>query len=117
MNVRYLGFGEIEIDGVRYTKDVVIERGKVHLRDKKPSKAFKARYGHTPLSAQEDIPWNCQQLLIGTGAHGALPIMDEVHAEARRRGVTLITAPTPEVCALLEQADLRTTNAILHLTC
>lgn len=117
MKVRYIGFGEIEIDGVRYTDDVVIERGKVRPRHKKPSKPFKARYGHTPLSAQEDIPWNCQRLIVGTGAHGALPVMDEVHAEAQRCGVTLITAPTPQACALLEKADPHTTNAVLHLTC
>ena len=117
MKVRYIGFGEIKIEGVCYSEDVVIEGGKVRPRDKKPSKAFKARYGHTPLSIQEAIPWDCQRLIIGTGAHGALPVMDEVRAEARRRGVELVAVPTPEACALLKEADLRTTNAILHLTC
>ena len=29
----------------------------------------------------------------------------------------IVAVPTPEACALLKQADLRTTNAILHLTC
>ena len=42
-------------------------------------------YGHTPLSAAEDIPWQCRRLVIGTGADGALPVMKEVHEQARRR--------------------------------
>ena len=34
--------------------DVVIDRGDVRKRIKKPSKPHRAIYGHTPLSADED---------------------------------------------------------------
>jgi hypothetical protein len=97
---------------------VVIDGGKVRLRDKAPSKKHKARFaGHTPLSAREDIPWNCQRLIIGSGAHGLLPIMPKIHKQAKEKGVELIVVATPEACSLLSEADLDKTNAILHVTC
>jgi len=49
-------FGSIEIDGTTYEHDVVIERGRVRKRRKGPSKPLRATFGHTPLSAAEDIP-------------------------------------------------------------
>jgi hypothetical protein len=45
-----------------------------------------------------------------------LPVMEEVVAEARRRGVELIQCPTPEAVRLLEAYPAET-NAILYLTC
>jgi len=40
---------------------------------RKPSKKFREDFGHTPLSVEEEIPWKCRQLVIGTGAYGRLP--------------------------------------------
>jgi hypothetical protein len=117
MNATFIQFGEIEIDGVRYTHDVVIAGGKIAPRDKTPSKKHRERFGHTPLSAKENIPWNCQRLIIGTGAEGALPVMNKVHTRAQEHGVALVIVPTPEACRLLSEADTSTTNAILHVTC
>jgi len=77
-------FGSIEIDGTIYDHDIVIDRGHVRKRKKGPSKPFRGRFGHTPLSLAEDIPWRCGQLIVGTGADGALPVMEEVVGEARR---------------------------------
>jgi hypothetical protein len=104
------------IDGVIYEHDVVITRGRVRKRKKKPSKPFHDAFGHTPLSVEEDIPWDCHRLVVGTGAHGALPVMDEVKREAARREVALLTVPTDEAIRLLEAAP-KDTNAILHVTC
>src|SRR5438874_12698813 len=56
MNARLVKFGEIEVEGKRYTHDVVIDRGKVRKRKKGPSKQFREKFGHTPLSAREEIP-------------------------------------------------------------
>ena len=54
---------------------------------------------------------------MGTGEDGALPITDDLVAEAERRGVELIAVPTPEACRLLSHADPDDTAAILHVTC
>ena len=55
-------FGTIRIDGVTYEHDVLIDRGQVRKRKKKPSKKFREAFGHTPLSAEEKIPWKCRRL-------------------------------------------------------
>lgn len=117
MQAQFSQSGEIELEGTRYTEDVVIDRGKIRLRNKDASRPLKAAYGHTPLSDREDIPWNCSRLIIGTGASGKLPITDEVRTAARERGVELIAVPTEQACALLRVADITTTNAVLHVTC
>jgi hypothetical protein len=96
--------------------DVVIARGRVRKRKKKPSKPFRDAFGHTPLSIEENIPWGCRRLVVGTGADGALPVMDEVKREAARRRVQLLAVPTSEAIRAL-QAEPKETNAILHVTC
>ena len=109
-------FGSIRIDGVTYDHDVVIARGRVRKRKKKASKPFRGAFGHTPVSIEENIPWDCRCLVVGTGANGVLPVMDEVKQEAARREVDLLTVPTSEaIRALL--AEPKDTNAILHVTC
>ncbi len=50
-------FGSIQIDGSTYEHDVVIDRGEISKRKKKPSKKFREQFGHTPLSVEEKIPW------------------------------------------------------------
>jgi len=108
-------FGSIRIDGVTYEHDVVIDRGQIHKRKKKLSKKFREAFGHTPLSIEEQIPWECRRLVIGTGT-GALPVMEEVKREAKRRRIKLLILPTAQAIRALEQ-DLGKTNAILHVTC
>jgi hypothetical protein len=117
MKAHLVAFGSIEIDGRRHEHDVVIDRGKVRRRIKKPSKPHRARYGHTPLSADEDIPWSGSQLIIGTGAYGSLPITPELRKQADRRGVELVATPTENACRLIASLDRRDVNAILHVTC
>jgi len=115
MKFQQFSFGQIRIDGIEYDYDVVIDRGKVAKRKKKASKKFREAFGHTPLSLEEEIPWTCRRLVVGTGK-GALPVMDEVKREARRRKVELLILPTEEAMELLNQRD-DNTNAILHVTC
>src|SRR6266571_1633959 len=109
-------FGSIQIDGVTYEYDVVIDGGSIRKRKKKPSKPFRNSYGHTPLSVAEDIPWRCRRLVVGTGADGALTVMQQVRDEARRRKIDLVVLPTADAIGALTKATADT-NAILHLTC
>src|SRR6516165_1646580 len=117
MRARLVKFGEIEVEGKRYTHDVVIDGGKVRKRKKGPSKQFHETSGPTPLSVGEEIPWGGKRLIIGTGAHGALPVMDEVLTEAKRRGIEVTSGPTSEICELLEEVKKGQAYAILHCTC
>jgi len=117
MRAGLVAFGEIEIEGERYTHDVLIESGQVRKRNRKPSKAYRGQYGHTPLSVDEAIPWAGRRLIIGTGAYGSLPIMPQVHEEAGRRGVEIVAVPTKEACRLLADVESEQVNAILHITC
>ena len=115
MRFEAFSFGSVRIDGITYDHDVLIDRGEVYKRKKKPSKKFRNNFGHTPLSAEERIPWKCRRLVIGTGT-GALPVMDELKQEARRRNVELRILPTAHALELLKEAG-PDTNAILHVTC
>ena len=108
-------FGSIRIDGVTYEHDVVIDRGQVRKRKKKPSKKFRAEFGHTPLSLAEKIPWKCRRLVVGTGT-GTLPVMEELRREAARRNIELLILPTVRAIQVLER-DSTETNAVLHVTC
>jgi hypothetical protein len=109
-------FGSVKIDGKKYRKDLVLDQGEFRKRKKKPSREFRDQFGHTPVSLKEEIPWECQRLVIGTGMEGRLPVMEDVSAEAKRRGVELVICPTPEAVKLLQEGPERT-NAILHITC
>ncbi len=117
MEARLLAFGEVEVEGEQYDHDVVIEAGTVTARKKGASKAFREEYGHTPLSAEENIPWGGDELVIGTGVYGSLPIMPAVEEEARRRGIKLIALPTEKACEYLSSLKPKETYAVLHVTC
>jgi len=115
MRFEGFSFGCIRIDGIAYEHDVVIDRGEVRKRKKKPSKKFRDAFGHTPLSVEEKIPWKCRRLVVGTGT-GALPVMREVKREAKRRRIELLIMPTARAIEVLERED-EDTNAVLHVTC
>jgi hypothetical protein len=118
LGVRVFGycFGSVRVDGVTYDHDLIIDRGTIRQRKKGASRGFGGEYGHTPLSAAEDIPWRCRRLVIGTGAAGALPVMNDVREQARRREVELVIVPTAQAISVLAKTT-KDTNAILHLTC
>ena len=109
-------FGKLRVDGDEYDHDLVIDRGEVRKRDKRPSKKYRSLYGHTPLSLDEDIPWKCERLVVGTGAGGRCRLW--TRSAARRNGghVELIDMPTEKALEILARGPART-NAVLHLTC
>ena len=115
MHFDKFSFGTLRIDGTTYERDVLIDRGEIRKRKKTPSRKFRDEFGHTPLSIEEKIPWKCHRLVIGTGAYGRLPVMEEVKREAERRNVELVIVPTKEAIRLIKRESA--TNAILHVTC
>ena len=117
MKARLIRFGQVELDGKTYERDVVVEGGRIHRRKKRASKPYWEAYGHTPLTLHEEIPWHCRRLIVGTGVEARLPIEQDVLDEAARRGVELVALPTDEACRELSQSDQADTAAILHVTC
>ncbi len=109
-------FGTLRIDGTDYQYDLVIDRGQIGKRKKKASKKYRDAYDHTPLSLRENLPWKCERLVVGTGAYGNLPVMDEVREEAANRGVKLLALPTKDAIRELRKHP-GATNAVLHVTC
>ncbi len=114
MKVTGLSFGSITLDGDTWEKDVIIDNGKIKKRDKGASKIYSYRFGHTPLSTDENIPWNCSRLIVGAGQSSALPVMKEVYKMAEQKGVELLVMSTPEAVSHINEPQ---TNFILHLTC
>src|SRR5260370_42434709 len=107
-------FGWCRIVGETDYYDRITDGGEIKKRKKKASKPYREAFKHTPLSVKENIPWRCSRLVIGTGAEGLLPVMDEVRDEARERKVQLISVPTPEAIAILNRGG-KGTNAVLHV--
>lgn len=116
MRFGHFVFGSIQVDDITYDHDIVVDRGKVTKRNKKPSKKFRQEFGHTPLSLEEETPWKCQQPVIGTGAYGSLPVIKEVRLEAERRKTELRILPTAQAIDVLRE-NPNETNTILHVTC
>jgi len=118
MKAKLVSFGHLEIDGEMYRKDVVVDGGKIRKRDKGPSKErYAKKWGHTPLTAAEEMPWGGKRLIVGTGAHGELPIWPDVREEAARRGIEIEALPTEEACKLVKDLDADEVYAIFHVTC
>ena len=71
MRFEDFSFGSIRIDGTTYEHDVVIDRGQIRKRKKKPSQKFRDEFGHTPLSIEEEMPATCNRHWHwGVASHG-----------------------------------------------
>lgn len=117
MDIDYPGFGRIVVNGATYDQDIVIDMGEIRPRDKTPSRSLKGRYGHTPLTRDEEIPWSGNRLVVGSGYSGRLPVTRELGEEADSRGVELLVIPTSEACAVISSLPDDEVAAILHITC
>jgi len=107
-------FGAVVLDGKSYTEDIIIENGEISRRHKAVSRISKGANGHTPLTVHENIPWDCDTLIIGTGMNGGLPITDEIFKTADELCVKIVIKKTKDALEHLGDAD---TNFVLHLTC
>ncbi|UGT99252.1 hypothetical protein LTQ55_12235 [Mycobacterium intracellulare] len=116
MDVRLRGFGSIEVEGQAYEHDVVIDRGTVRKRSKKPSKPYRDKFGHTALSADEELPGRTR---VDHRHRGPRLVADHarVAAEAAHRNVELVAVPTEQACRLITGLKRREVCAVLHVTC
>jgi hypothetical protein len=110
--------GWVEIDRVRYDHDVIIHTdGSVTKRQKKPSKKFKVKYGHTPLSGAElgfltgERP---EIVYVGTGQYGDLPLTPDARDLVGEYDAVI--RPTPEILDMIAE-ETRPFVAVLHVNC
>lgn len=112
-NISSYRFGQIVIDGKKYTGDVVI------FPDHVEANWFR-KAGHQ--LGLEDISSGMEKnpnaIVIGTGAFGMVKVNAEVITEAERRGIKLIIEPTEDACQTYNQlSQTEEVIAALHLTC
>lgn len=117
MHAQLVEFGTLELCETRYDHDLVVEAGEIRKRDKDPSRSRKGEFGHTPLTSKEDLPWGTDELIVGTGVLGALPITEDVYEEARKRGIEVRDMLTEQACRSLHQRNRDKVFAVLHSTC
>jgi len=108
-------FGSLRIDGRPYEHDVVIVRGEIRDRKKKPSKKFRAAFGPTAIHCGRhtlEVPpthhrYRCIRQITGD---------ERSRVRGKRHKVKLLILPTIKAIEVLQE-DPADTNAIIHVTC
>lgn len=106
-------FGQIVINGQKYTSDVIIFPDRVK-GDWRRADSHKL----TLEDATAIIDENPEILLVGTGASGMMRVLPEVVRAVEARNIQLIMQPTSEACETYNQLSrVQKVVAVLHLTC
>ena len=107
-------FGEIVIDGRRYTSDVIVFPDRV--RD-----GWWRREGHRLCvkdieeAVEEGKP---EVLVVGTGYSGLMRVLSETESYLKSKGVELVVERTREACEAFNRlVESKRVVAALHLTC
>ena len=113
MKINSYAFGEVVVNGRKYTSDVII------FPDRVKSGWWKKR-GHqvSPEDIEEVIKEKPEILVVGKGAHGLMEVLPQAKRYLEEQGVELIALPTSEACEIYNQLCLtQKVVAALHLTC
>jgi hypothetical protein len=106
-------FGQIVINGRKYTSDVIIFPDRVQgdwWRDESHELALK--------DIADIIDENPEIVLIGTGSSGLMKVLPEVASAIEARHIQLIVQSTAEACEIYNQlSQTQRVAAALHLTC
>ena len=106
-------FGQIVINGTKYTSDVIIFPDRVQGNWRR-NESHELTLKDITVIMNE----NPEILLVGTGASGQMRVLPEVERAAESRNIQLIVQPTGEACDLYNQlSQVQTVVAALHLTC
>jgi len=106
-------FGNITIDGKKFTKDLIIFPEKINAN-------WRRKIGH--LLSEDDIAeildYKPEVLIIGTGASGLMKVDDRTKEKLRSLGIEFIIKKTSDAVAEYNRI-YKEKNVIcaLHLTC
>lgn len=106
-------FGEIEIEGEKYTNDVII------LPERVKSNWWR-KEGHSlhPEDLEEVIEADPEVLVIGTGSYGRMSVPTGVRDLLEDNGIKLVVEKTESACEKFNEiASSKRAAAALHLTC
>ena len=114
MQIDHYEFGRIDIEGQRYTSDVIILPAQVcdHWWRKEGH-----RLGIEDLNAVLEA--KPELLVVGTGYYGNMKIPDDTRTYLVSEGIQLKAAPTSEAVEEFNRLQREMANivAALHLTC
>jgi len=106
-------FGQIVIDGKKYTSDVIIFPDRIQGAWRR-NKSHELRLEDITGVISE----NPEVLLVGTGASGLMRVLPEAQREVETHDIQLIVQPTSEACDTYNQLfHVQKVVAALHLTC
>lgn len=106
-------FGEIVVDGRRYTSDVIIYPGRVKDR-------WWRKDGHTlgTDDLEEVLDSEPEVIVVGTGYSGIMRVPPQTQKLIGSKGIELIIKPTSQACQTYNQLSSgKKAIAMLHLTC
>lgn len=106
-------FGEIVIDGKRYTRDVIIFPDRID-----GSWWWKEGHELSEEDIKEVIKERPEVLIVGTGYHGCMRVLPETEQYVRANGIKLMVEKTERACEVCNQlSKSKRIIATLHLTC
>ena len=106
-------FGQVVVNGKKYTSDVIIFPHRV-------IDSWWRKSGHQLCldDIAEVLAENPEVLVVGTGASGLVKVLPEVKQSLEDQGIKLIAQPTSEACNIYNQlCHSQRVVAALHLTC
>ncbi len=113
MKINSYNFGEIIIDGKKFTHDVIIYPDRVDAE-------WWRKEGHKLAieDLQEVLKNPPETLIVGTGANGVLKVPSKVKQQLESKGIKVKIEKTDRACKLFNELEKKDKVVIaLHLTC
>ena len=106
-------FGSITIDGIKFTKDLIICHDHI-------TSNWRRKTGHLLVETDiaEILDYKPEVLIIGTGASGLMKVDDKLKEKLKSLGIEFVIKKTAE--AVIEYNKIykdKNVVAALHLTC
>lgn len=111
--IEHYDFGEITINGKRYTSDVIIFKEKVYAN-------WWRKEGHQlhPEDLKEVFSRKPAILVVGTGKAGIMKVLPKTEELLKQKQIKLIVDRTDRACHIFNQLSPKEdVVAALHLTC
>lgn len=114
MKIEKYDFGEIVVNGKKYTRDLIIFPDKI-------KENWWRKEGHSLCieDLKEVIEYKPEILIIGTGYSGVMEVKEEVIKELERNNIKVIIKKTKEAVNIFNEYTLKNKKVVcaLHLTC